>query len=155
MVQLVDHAIDVLRQMSAEAGDHTSSAGSGTIRILSIEAQAAERDLVRQTLLQSASDVEVTEMADAAGASALMGAQTFDLVVMGWRASGDSGTIVRALRQAATSAGAARTPIVVLSDSDAVGPEALAAGADLHLVRPLTAAGLLNAALMRLSRKAA
>ncbi|MDE2487303.1 MAG: response regulator [Alphaproteobacteria bacterium] len=156
MIGLVDNAIGLLRQMSNTLEPEAIAAPkSDAIRILSIDADAQDREVVRQMLFEAARAVEVVELTDVPTDDAILQDRRFDLVILSWR-RGDalSETFVKALRGREASVGQKRTPVVALSSERETQPSAMAAGADLHLVKPLTAAGLLNAVVGSLSEAA-
>lgn len=156
MIGLVDNAIGLLRQMSNTLVPEAIAAPkSDAIRILSIDADAQDREVVRQMLFEAARAVEVVELTDVPTDDAILQDRRFDLVILSWR-RGDalSETFVKALRGREASVGQKRTPVVALSSERETQSSAMAAGADLHLVKPLTAAGLLNAVVGSLSEAA-
>jgi DNA-binding response OmpR family regulator len=158
MIGVVDGAIGLLREMSPTTAPEAPGrpAGKGeAIRILSIDADAQDREVVRQMLFEASRAVEVVELTDVPADEAALQGRRFDLVILSWR-QGDAAApaFVRALRAAEVQAGQTRTPIVALSGDRENNAPAMAAGADLHLVKPLTAAGLLNAVVGSLSEAA-
>jgi CheY-like chemotaxis protein len=155
MIGVVDGAIDLLRQISPTLAPEAPGASAGkpdAIRILSIDADAQEREVVRQMLFEASRAVEVVELTEAPRDDAALQDRRFDLVILSWRAGEAAAPdFIRLLRAREAQAGARRTPIVALSEDRANTAAAMAAGADLHLVKPLTAAGLLNAVVGSLS----
>jgi DNA-binding response OmpR family regulator len=157
MIGVVDGAIGLLRQMSSTLEPEVPSlkGRSEAIRILSIDADAQDREVVRQMLFEAARAVEVVELTDVPADEAALQDRRFDLVILSWpKGGGASAGFVRALRAREGKAGEGRTPVVALAEDRDGLAEAMAAGADLHLVKPLTAAGLLNAVVGSLSEAA-
>jgi DNA-binding response OmpR family regulator len=158
MIGLVDNAIGLLRQMSntlAPEAIASGSAATSAIRILSIDADAQDREVVRQMLFEASRAVEVVEITEIPADDAVLADRKFDLVIMSWphadpRAEG----FLQRLRAREGQSGQKRTPVVALSAEREAQSSAMAAGADLHLVKPLTAAGLLNAVVGSLSEAA-
>jgi DNA-binding response OmpR family regulator len=157
MIGLVDNAIGLLRRMSNTlAPEAIGPAGaSAAIRILSIDADAQDREVVRQMLFEASRAVEVVEVTEVPTDDAGLADRRFDLVIMSWRPGDarDEG-FLRALRGREAGSGQKRTVVVALSAEREAQSSAVAAGADLHLVKPLTAAGLLNAVVGSLSEAA-
>jgi DNA-binding response OmpR family regulator len=158
MIGVVDGAIGLLRQISptlAPEAPGGQPVKGEAIRILSIDADAQDREVVRQMLFEATRAVEVVELTDVPADEAALQGRRFDLVILSWR-QGDAAApaFVRGLRAAEVRAGQGRTPIVALSEDRENNGPAMAAGADLHLVKPLTAAGLLNAVVGSLSEAA-
>ena len=157
MIGLVDGAIGLLREMSSTlAPEAPGQAGRGdAIRILSIDADAQDREVVRQMLFEASRAVEVVELTDVPSDEGVLQDRRFDLLILSWRA-GDprNAAFIGALRAREAKAGEPRMPIVALSDDRDTAAVAMGAGADLHLVKPLTAAGLLNAVVGSLSEAA-
>jgi DNA-binding response OmpR family regulator len=157
MIGVVDGAIDLLRQMSSTLEPEVPGlkSRSEAIRILSIDADAQDREVVRQMLFEAARAVEVVELTDVPADQAALQDRRFDLVILSWpKGGGASAGFVRALRAREAKASEGRTPVVALAEDREGLDEAMAAGADLHLVKPLTAAGLLNAVVGSLSEAA-
>jgi PAS domain S-box-containing protein len=110
----------------------------------------AEDHPVNQRVVQLILDsqgVDLTIVGDGAAALAALQTGRFDLVLMDMQMPGMDGlTATRALRELEAATGAPRLPVVMLS-ANAM-PEhraaAAAAGADLHLSKPVTAAPLLS-----------
>ncbi|HEX3699626.1 MAG TPA: response regulator [Phenylobacterium sp.] len=158
MIGLLDGAIDLLRQMSTTLEPEAPGQKGRTdaIRILSIDADAQDREVVRQMLFEAARAVEVIELTEVPADQAPLQDRRFDLLILSWRgADPRAAAFVQAIRAREAKAGEPRMPIVALSDAREDNASAMAAGADLHLVKPLTAAGLLNAVVGTLSETAA
>ena len=157
MIGLVDGAIGLLRQMSStlEPEAPGGKTGGDAIRILSIDADAQDREVVRQMLFEASRAVEVVELTDVPADEGVLQDRRFDLLILSWRADDPrNAAFIGALRAREAKAGEPRMPIVALSDDRESTAAAVAAGADLHLVKPLTAAGLLNAVVGSLSEAA-
>ncbi|THD81315.1 MAG: response regulator [Phenylobacterium sp.] len=157
MIGLVDGAIGLLRQMSStlEPEAPGQAARSDAIRILSIDADAQDREVVRQMLFEASRAVEVVELTDVPSDEGVLQDRRFDLLILSWRADDPrNAAFIGTLRAREAKAGEPRMPIVALSDNHEHSAAAVAAGADLHLVKPLTAAGLLNAVVGSLSEAA-
>jgi signal transduction histidine kinase/ActR/RegA family two-component response regulator len=120
----------------------------------------AEDHPVNQRVIQAilADSVDLTIVADGQAALEACRAGAFDLILMDTHMPVMDGlTATRAIRAMEAQTGARRTPIVSLT-ADAMPSqvqEALAAGADRHLAKPITAAALIGAMSSALERKAA
>jgi CheY-like chemotaxis protein len=150
-IELIDQALVRLSPYAAEAS-RAEPAGR-TVRILSADANAADRQVVRLMLAEAEAGIELVEVADGASARTAVAEGRFDLIVMGLRAPLTEGLgAIGDIRDHETRRGLDRTPVLVLSADPADGPLALQAGADLHLAKPVTAAALLNAVVRALSQ---
>jgi CheY-like chemotaxis protein len=120
----------------------------------------AEDHPVNQRVIQAilADSVDLTIVADGQAALEACRAGAFDLILMDTHMPVMDGlTATRAIRAMEAQTGVRRTPIVSLT-ADAMPSqvqEALAAGADRHLAKPITAAALIGAMSSALERKAA
>ena len=115
------------------------------LRVLLAEDHPVNQRVVQ--LILAAHAMQVVTVGDGEQALAAFQAETFDLVLMDMQMPGMDGlTATRAIRQMeADRPASARTPIVMLS-ANAMAEhrdQAQAAGADLHVPKPITAASLL------------
>ena len=115
------------------------------LRVLLAEDHPTNQRVVQ--LILASQDAEVVTVADDAQAVAAFQAEAFDVVLMDMQMPGMDGlTATRAIRALeAALPDEARTPIVMLS-ANAMAEhcdQARAAGADLHVPKPITAASLL------------
>ena len=116
-----------------------------TVRVLLAEDHPVNQRVVQ--LILAAHAMQVVTVADGEQALAAFQAGTFDLVLMDMQMPGMDGlTATRAIRRTEAERPAqTRTPIVMLS-ANAMAEhrdQAQAAGADLHVPKPITAARLL------------
>ena len=116
----------------------------GPLRVLLAEDHPVNQRVIQ--LMLAPQGVEVTTVEDGARALDAFESGAFELVLMDMQMPVMDGlSATRAIRQReAARDAAARTPIIMLS-ANAMAQhriEALAAGADLHLAKPVTAAGL-------------
>ena len=115
------------------------------LRILLAEDHPVNQRVVQLILVDH--DVDLIIVDDGASAVSAFDSASFDLVLMDMQMPVMDGlAATRALRALETERGGARTPIVMLS-ANAMAEhrhDALAAGADLHLPKPITADGLLT-----------
>jgi CheY-like chemotaxis protein len=119
----------------------------GRPRVLVVDDQAINRAAVEMIL--EALDADIVEAADGEEAVSLFADSRFDLVVMDVEMPRLDGlAAVRAIRYLEREEGRAHTPIFMLTARG--GPEAekasLAAGASLHIVKPVSGPRLLAAA---------
>ena len=117
----------------------------GALRVLLAEDHPVNQRVVQ--LILAAHAMTVVTVGDGEQALAAFQAETFDLVLMDMQMPGMDGlTATRAIRRMEADRPArARTPIVMLS-ANAMAEhrdQAQAAGADLHVPKPITAASLL------------
>ncbi len=114
------------------------------LRVLLAEDHPTNQRVVQ--LILAAQGAELTTVDDGVQAVAAFGAETFDLVLMDMQMPHMDGlTATRAIRAMEAARGVAPTPIVMLS-ANAMAEhqrEAMAAGADIHVAKPITAATLL------------
>ncbi|PZR35817.1 ATP-binding protein [Caulobacter segnis] len=114
------------------------------LRVLLVEDNPTNQQVVRMILEQADVALRVADNG-AIGLEAWRG-NPFDVVLMDMQMPVMDGlTAIRAIRGEEAGAGLPRTPIAVLSANamDHHRAEALDAGADLHIAKPITAAGLL------------
>jgi len=130
----------------AGAQDLRLPARAGPLRVLLAEDHPTNRRVVE--LILEPLDVELTAVEDGAQALAAYRAGAFDLVLMDMQMPVMDGlAATRAIRGHETAAGARRTPLIMLS-ANAMRQhrdDARAAGADLHLAKPITARALVEA----------
>jgi PAS domain S-box-containing protein len=123
-----------------------SAAALGPLRVLLADDNATNRRVVE--LILGAMDANCVTVEDGAQAVAAFEAQTFDIVLMDMMMPVMDGlTAVRAVRAVEAREGRARTPVLMLTANSFPEhiAESLAAGADLHLAKPITAASLIAA----------
>ena len=119
--------------------------GLAPLRVLLAEDHPTNQRVVQ--LILATQQAQVVTVADGAQALEAFRADRFDVVLMDMQMPVMDGlTATRALRALEAQAGAAPTPIVMLSANAMAAHrvQALDAGADLHLPKPITAAGLLT-----------
>ena len=147
----------LLSELLAAARDRNLSAPAPLRpRVLVVDDQAINRAAV-EVILETL-DAEIVEAADGEEAVSLYADNAFDLVIMDVEMPGlDGHSAVRAIRYLEREEGRARTPIFMLTARG--GPQAerdsLAAGACLHIVKPVTGPRLLASAEAALGCKAA
>jgi PAS domain S-box-containing protein len=114
------------------------------LRVLLAEDHPTNQRVVQ--LILASQGAELVTVDDGVQAVEAFAAGDFDVVLMDMQMPRMDGlTATRAIRALEAETGAARTPIVMLS-ANAMAEhqsEALAAGADLHVAKPITAANLL------------
>ena len=114
------------------------------LRILLAEDHPTNRRVVQ--LILGSQGVDLISVEDGAQALEAFAASDFDLVLMDMQMPCMDGlSATRAIRSLEGERGGARTPVIMLS-ANAMAEhrqEALAAGADLHVAKPITAASLL------------
>jgi DNA-binding response OmpR family regulator len=122
----------------------------GRIRVLSADADTARRTATRMVFSEAEVEIELSEAHSGREAAAMAKAGTFDLILMSAEmADGLDG--VREIRKGET--GKRRVPILAVSKDGAAAAAATEAGCDLHMVSPITTAGLLTALARALSRE--
>lgn len=122
------------------------TAAEGGLRLLLVEDNAVNQRVVQMILAEA--DVDLTIAANGALGLEAWRAGDFDLVLMDMQMPVMDGlTAIRAMRtEEASRPERRRTPIAVLSANamDHHRAEALAAGADAHIAKPISAAALLG-----------
>ena len=146
-IPLAPQAAPAADTARAAPADRVASAGAAAPRILLAEDHEINRRVVE--LILGPAGAVLTSVVNGAEAVAAFEPDAFDLVLMDMQMPVMDGlAATRAIRRLeAGRPGAARTPIVMLS-ANAMRhhrEEAVAAGADLHLAKPVTAAALLGA----------
>ncbi|CAN5197120.1 hypothetical protein BH10PSE3_BH10PSE3_01010 [soil metagenome] len=119
--------------------------GDRPLRVLLAEDHPTNQRVVQLILASQGADLVTVD--DGAQAVEAFSADDFDLVLMDMQMPGMDGlTAIRAIRALETERGAAPVPIVMLSANAMVEhrDEAIAAGADIHVAKPITAASLLE-----------
>lgn len=114
------------------------------LRVLLVEDNPTNQQVVRMILEQT--DVALSVADNGALGLEAWRKEAFDVVLMDMQMPVMDGlTAIRAMRAEEIGTGRPRTPIAVLSANamDHHRAEALDAGADLHIAKPITAAGLL------------
>ncbi|MFN3536252.1 MAG: ATP-binding protein [Brevundimonas sp.] len=128
------------------AGAPAPDADLGPMRVLLADDNATNRRVVE--LILGALDARCVTVEDGAQAVAAFEAQTFDIVLMDMMMPVMDGlTAVRALRAVEALEGRPRTPVLMLTANSFPEhiAESLAAGADLHLAKPITVGSLMEA----------
>jgi len=122
------------------------------VSVLSADADPARRHGVRLVFAEADVDIELSEAHSGAEAAQIAAGRPFDLILMNVE-MGDGLNGIRVIRRNEAEVGQRRTPILAVSKDGAAAAEAVAAGADLHMPMPITAAGLLTALARALSRE--
>ncbi|WP_374472292.1 response regulator [Phenylobacterium sp.] len=162
MIAVIEGAARSLDRLAAEAQPQGAAARPrktkaaparpARIRVLSADADPARRHGVRMVFAETDVEVELSEAHSGAEAAQLAASEAFDLILMNVE-MGDGLNGVRVVRRREAEAGLRRTPILAVSKDGAAAAQAVAAGADLHMPMPITAAGLLTALARALSRE--
>ena len=131
--------------------------GDRPLRVLLAEDHPTNQRVVQLILASQGADLIIVD--DGAQAVAAFSAEDFDLVLMDMQMPGMDGlTAIRAIRALETTRGAGSIPIVMLSANAMIEhrDDAVAAGADIHVAKPITAASLLEGmqAALELSERA-
>lgn len=158
MVAVIEGAAASLDRLVADAlledggvKPRLSSMG-GRIRVLAVEADPTRRQATRMVFAEAEVEIELSEAHTGAEAAAMARAADFDLILMNAEMA-DGLTGVAEIRRAEREAKMRRAPILAVSKDGAAAARALAAGCDLHMPMPITAAGLLTALARALSRE--
>jgi PAS domain S-box-containing protein len=132
--------------VAEEAPREEPAPSARSLRVLLAEDHAVNQQVVRLMLADAADLVIVGNGREAV--DAVEAGPAFDVVLMDTQMPVMDGlTAIRAIRDAEARAGRARTPIISLT-ANAMSHQvqaALAAGADLHLAKPITSEGLYTA----------
>ena len=115
------------------------------LRVLLAEDHPTNQRVVQLILASQGADLVMVD--DGVQAVAAFTRDVFDLVLMDMQMPGMDGlAAIRAIRALEATRGARPTPIVMLSANAMVEhkDEAIAAGADVHVAKPITAASLLE-----------
>jgi CheY-like chemotaxis protein len=115
------------------------------LRVLLAEDHPTNQRVVQLILASQGAQLVIVD--DGAQAVAAYAATAFDVVLMDMQMPGMDGlTAIRAIRALEAERGSASIPIVMLSANAMIEhkDEAIAAGADVHVAKPITAATLLE-----------
>jgi len=127
-------------------GQEPSPGFDGALRVLLAEDHPVNQKVVQYILEPLGAHLTIVE--DGVHALEALAAGTFDLVLMDMQMPVMDGlAATQALRDREAETGAPRTPVIVLS-ANAMAQhrqQSAEAGADLHLAKPVTAAGLIGA----------
>ena len=123
---------------------------TGRIRVLSADADTARRTATRMVFSEADVEIELSEAHSGREAAAMAKAGTFDLILMSAEMA-DGLDAVREIRRGETRK--RRTPVLAISKDGAAAAASTEAGCDLHMVTPITTAGLLTALARALSRE--
>ncbi|WP_395670889.1 response regulator [Phenylobacterium sp.] len=157
MIGVIEGAAASLDQLVAEAVlDEAPVAPApralGRICVLSADSDPARRHGVRTVFAEADAEIELVEARSGAEAAQMARGQAFDLILMSLE-MGDGLNSMRVIRREEAARGGRRAPILAVSRDGAAAAQASAAGADLHMSMPITAAGLLTALTRALSRE--
>lgn len=153
VIETAAASLDGLMSEALDSGERRVRAGTRRpIRVLSADGDAESRFAMRQMLDAAEVEVELVDAPSGLDAAAAAAKRGFDLIMINIElADGMAG--LREIRRAERTARQRRTPVLAISGAGAMSAKALQSGADLHLVRPVTAASLLNALAAALSRE--
>jgi len=139
----------------APVADLSALSDGARLKVLLAEDHPVNQRVI-QVILGDAFDLTI--VGDGQAAVDAFGAQAFDVILMDTQMPVLDGlTAIRAIRAREAAEGLGRIPIVSLT-ADALPQQvraAMAAGADRHLAKPITAVGLLTALAGALHREAA
>ncbi|MDB5450502.1 MAG: putative response regulator receiver domain protein [Phenylobacterium sp.] len=152
VIEAAAASLDGLMSDALETGDRRDAPPKNKIRVLSADDDAVSRHAMREMLHAAAVEVELVDAPGGLEAAAVATGGIFDLVLMNVEMP-DGLAGLRELRRTERERGKRRTPILAVSLDNSKAAKALAAGADLHMARPITAAGLLTAIAAALSRE--
>jgi DNA-binding response OmpR family regulator len=124
----------------------------GPIRVLSADSDVDSRQAMRQMLDAASVEVELVDAPSGLDAAAAAAKGGFDLVLINVEMP-DGMAGLREIRRTERGSKLRRTPVLAISANGAMASKAVQSGADLHLVRPITAASLLTAVANALSRE--
>lgn len=157
MIAVIESAAESLDKLMVDALEHgdrrrAPAAPSGRIRVLSADDDAARRQAVRLLFAEAEVMIELVEAPSGKEAAMTAQAANFDLILMDVEMK-DGVDSIAAIREEERRAGHRRTPILAVSDDPKAAAKASQAGADLHMPKKITAAGLLTALAAALSRE--
>lgn len=131
-------------------GERRRAADSG-LHALWADSDPSHQSTRRELFAQSATTFHVSEAMSGREAVSATGEQRFDLILM--NVDMDDGLkSIREIRKAEAARNERRAPIVSVSDDVRTGPKAVKAGADLHLINPVTRSSVLAALAASLRR---
>jgi len=158
MIESIDSARGLLDKLLAEAARPGAAErrqgppANRRIKVLSVDSDMERRQLARAVFAEAGVVVDIVEVASGAECVSACDVDTFDLVLMSVDMAGGLETI-KLVRREEARRNERRRPILALSGNPKAGAKALDAGADLHVVTPITAAGLLTALARALRRE--
>ena len=131
--------------VSEEAAPAVSASDDGLLQILLVEDHATNRKIVE--LILGPLDVEITSVENGKEALEAFGASAFDLILMDMQMPVMDGlAATKEIRRLEASEGLPRTPIAMLTANAMANhvTDALNAGADAHIAKPMTPDSLIE-----------
>lgn len=155
IVELVGASAGTLERLLIEAlehGDRRNRAPRDVLRVLSADDDAESRHAMREMLDAAETPIDLVEVATGLQAALAAEASMFELILVNV-STAESIAGIRAIRRTERQTKTRRSPILAIAPDSEAGAQALAAGADLSMCRPVTAAGLLTALAGAISRE--
>jgi CheY-like chemotaxis protein len=156
MVAVIETAAQSLDKLMVDALEHSdrrkAAPPHGRIRVLSADDDATRRQAVRVLFAEASVMIELVEAPSGKEAAITAKTAGFDLILMDVEMPDGIESILD-IREEERRAGVRRTPILAVSDDVRASAKASEAGADLHMPKKITAAGLLTALAAALSRE--
>ncbi|MEO8113154.1 MAG: response regulator [Phenylobacterium sp.] len=153
VIETAAESLDKLMVDALETGDRRAPPPpKGRIRVLSADDDIARRQSVRLLFAEAKVIIELVEAPSGKEAAMTAKAANFDLILMDLEMP-DGVDSIHAIREEERRAGLRRTPILAVSDDPRAAAKASSAGADLHMPKKITAAGLLTVLAAALSRE--
>lgn len=152
---LVEASTATLERLLIEAlehGDRRSREPREVVRVLSADDDAENRLSMRGMLDAAETPIDLVEVATGLQAALAAESSMFDLILVNV-STAESIAGIRAIRRTERQAKTRRTPILSVAADAEAGAQALDAGADLSICRPVTATALLAALAGAISRE--
>ncbi|HKR88083.1 MAG TPA: response regulator [Phenylobacterium sp.] len=156
VIELVEGAagaLETLLILALEHEDRRSRAPREVLRVLSADDDAENRLAIRAVLDAADTPIDLAEVATGLQAALAAESSAVDLILVNV-ATSESIAGIRAIRRTERQAKTRRTPILAIAPDVEAGGRALEAGADLFMLKPVTAKALLTALAGAMCREA-
>jgi PleD family two-component response regulator len=154
MVEASANTLETLLVQAMEHGDRRNRLPREVVRVLSADDDAESRSAIRGMLDAAETPIDLVEVATGLQAALAAESSMFDLILVNI-STPESIAGIRAIRRVERQTKTRRSPILAIAPDGQAAAQALDAGADLAMCRPVTATALLAALAGAISRESA